>query len=99
MQDIETLIEQARAAMVCPICGRHFAKSEIICKGYLDHTYLLHASCSYNHETVYTTWVTSYLPPRSRQEVTPINTDNVVELHAALQKFSGDFRSLWTKER
>lgn len=98
MQHIEQLIEQAQAVMTCPTCGRHYEAKEIVVKGYMEHTYILRTSCSNDHPTVFTTWITSSIPTVS-EELTPLDTDHVLQLHQALQGFDGDFRSLWSNER
>lgn len=98
MHDIEQLIQQARELMTCPSCGRHYEANEIKFKGYMEHTYMLQASCTNNHPTVFTTWVTSLLPTGA-EDVVPLQDDHVLALYTALQRFDGDFRSLWAKER
>lgn len=98
MNHIERLIEQAKAAMACPACGRHFASNEISCKGFMEHTYILQTRCSNNHPTLYTTWITSYVPT-AVNEATPLETDDLVALHQQLQGFDGNFKALWSNER
>lgn len=98
MQHIKQMIEQARAMMTCPGCGRHYEAKEIRFKGFLDHTYILQTSCSNQHATIFTTWITSYAPALVDDRIS-LETDHVLNLHQALKGFNGDFRSLWSNER
>lgn len=98
MEDIQRLIEQAQAVMACPTCGRHYKTEEITFKGFTEHTYILQTTCSNQHATIFTTWITS-CAPTLREELTPLDTDHILELHQALQRFDGNFKALWPKER
>ncbi len=98
MPDIEQLIEQARALMTCPSCGRHYDAEEINYKSLMEHTYVLQTSCSNKHATIYTTWITSFAPTLTEDTI-PLQDDHVLALHKALQRFDGDFKALWSKER
>ena len=93
-QDIEQLIEQARAVMTCPTCGRHYASEEISFKALMEHTYILQTTCSNNHSAIFTTWITSYSSAET-EATGPIGEDHVLALHSALQHFNGDFKALW----
>lgn len=95
MNEIEQLIEQARAVMVCPACGRSYEAREISFKGLSGHTYVLMTSCANNHPTVYTTWITSYKATLKPDEGA-IVTDDVLRLHQRLQQFDGNFRAVWS---
>jgi hypothetical protein len=97
MHDIDQLIEQAQVVMTCPTCGRHYEAEEIRFKGYMEHTYVLQASCTNDHPKVLSTWVTSLMTTLDN-DVTPIQDDHVLALYTALQQFDGDFRSLWNKK-
>lgn len=97
MHDIEQLIEQARLMMSCPSCGRRYEADEIRLKGYMEHTYVLQASCDHNHPNVLSTWVTSLIPTKIK-ELQPLHDDHVLAMYTALQQFDGDFRSLWNKK-
>lgn len=99
MNDIQQLIEQAKAMMTCPTCGRHYRTEEITFKSYLDQTYVLQATCSNNHPAVNSTWITSCAPATQSLELSPLDTDHVLALHQALQHFDGNFKALWPKER
>ena len=98
MNDIQQLIEQAKALLVCPSCGRHFAATEIKFKGFMDHTCILQASCSNQHPALFTTWITSYSPTRI-EDVTPLDSDHILSLHQALERFDGNCTALWSKKR
>lgn len=98
MDNIQQLIEQAKSVMTCPTCGRHYNDGEITFKGFMDHTYILQTTCSNQHPTIFTTWITSYAPPKLEQDLSPIDTDHVLALHKALQTFDGDFKKIF-KER
>lgn len=98
MQNIQQLIEQARTLMTCPGCGRHYEANEIKFKGFMDHTYILQTACSNQHATIFTTWITSYVPTLV-DDIAPLEQDHVLALHKALQKFDGNFKALWTKEK
>ncbi len=99
MNNIQQLIEQAKAVMTCPTCGRHYDSREISFKGCLDHTYVLQAMCSNAHPTVVTTWVTSFISATHNQATNPIDSDHIIALHRALKSFDGNFKALWSKER
>lgn len=97
MQNIDQLIEQARALMTCPACGRHYDAKEITFKGLMDHTYILQTTCSNSHATIFTTWITSYAPALT-EEIGPLEHDHVLAMHDALKAFDGDFKKLWSKK-
>lgn len=97
MLNIQQLIEQVRAMLTCPECGRSFEANEITCKGFMEHTYVLQTKCSNQHPTVFTTWITSYVDPET-QHLGPMESDHVLDLHKALKRFNGDFKSLWSKK-
>ncbi len=99
MNNIQQLIEQAKAVMTCPTCGRHYTSQEISFKGCLDHTYVLQTMCANAHPAVVTTWVTSFTGATNTHENHPIDSDHVIALHQALQRFDGNFKALWSKER
>lgn len=99
MDQIQQLIEQAKAIMTCPSCGRHYGDDEISVKRFSDHTYIMQATCSREHQAVFSTWITSYAPtPTINQEMATIDTDHVIELHQALKDFDGNFKALWSKK-
>lgn len=99
MDNIQQLIEQAKSIMTCPKCGRHYNDGEITFKGFMDHTYILQTKCANQHAAIVTTWITSYAPPTIDQAPKPLESDDILDLHAALQKFDGNFKALWSKER
>lgn len=100
MDNIQQLIEQAKAVMTCPSCGRHYGQDEIKFKGFMDHTYILQTTCTNQHPTIFTTWITSYAPTTASDllDLTPIETDHVIALHDALKQFDGNFKALWSSK-
>ncbi len=97
MDNMQQLIEQARALLHCPACGRHFESKEISFKGFMEHAFVLQATCNNQHQTIFTTWITSF-SDNIQQEVAPIESDHVLALHEALKQFDGNFQGLWSKK-
>lgn len=97
MPDIKQLIEHAISVMTCPTCSRSYSIDEVNIKRFATGTYVLQVNCDLNHPFVSSTWITSFATESELTEK-PIDDDHLIELHQALKRFKGDFKSLWAKK-
>lgn len=105
MSRYEDIISQAQKIISCPACGRTYAADEIKLRGFLDNTYILQTICNQGHSPLLTVFIASYqkregkpLPSEIREfKAERISSDDVIDFHEKLEKFNGDFESLWQK--
>ncbi|TAK34268.1 MAG: hypothetical protein EPO21_09985 [Chloroflexota bacterium] len=105
MQDryIKRLVARAK----CGVCGAPYKADNVSVLGHEEEFWFLSIFC----ETCRNDRLVAALikPDRAREEAppkrsvpkefTPIGYDDVLEMHAFLQQFDGDFRRLFRRER
>lgn len=105
MSRYEDIITQAQKIISCPACGRTYAANEIKLRGFLDNTYILQTICSQGHSPLLTVFIASY--QKKEEKISPaeiealksqrITSDDVIEFHQKIEKFDGNFESLWSQ--
>lgn len=92
MPNLGEIIRQIQRDLSCPVCGKNYDIGEIKLRGLFDHTLIIQTICSSGHLTLFMTTIKEY-----RQKKTPITSDDLIELHQALENFDGNFQKLWNK--
>lgn len=91
MPNLAEIIQQIQKDLNCPICGKKYEIGEIRLKGLFDHTLIVQTVCPNGHVTLF---MTSFHP---NPEKKIISSNDVIDLHNALEHFNGDFQKLWNK--
>ncbi|MEK7142835.1 MAG: hypothetical protein AAB785_01365 [Patescibacteria group bacterium] len=91
MPNLHEIIQQIQKDLYCPVCGQNYQIGEIKLKGLFDQTIIIQTICRNGHLTLFMTTFSQKIP-----KTTPLNTNHVLELHRALEKFDGDFQKLWS---
>lgn len=90
MPNMHEIIAQIQRDLYCPVCGRSFEIGEIRLKGLLDHTLIVQTICAQGHMTLFMTTIKNDSVKKKT-----FNTDDILDLHKALDKFDGDFQTIW----
>lgn len=91
MLNLREIIQQIQQDLYCPVCGKNYEIGEIRLKGLFDHTLIIQTICANGHITLFMT-ACNLNRPKS-----PINSNDIIELHKMLEQFDGDFQNLWNK--
>ncbi len=89
MPNLAEIIQQIQKDLYCPVCGKNYEIGEIRLKGLFDHTLIVQTICVNNHITLFMTTFTL------SQKKLPISSNDIIDLHNALETFDGDFQKLW----
>lgn len=92
MPNLAEIIQKIQKDLYCPICGKNYEIGEIRLKGLFDHTLIVQTICANGHMTLF---MTTFHPNRERA---PINANDIIDLHNALEDFNGDFQTLWNNK-
>ncbi|HLB95459.1 MAG TPA: hypothetical protein VJK26_00975 [Patescibacteria group bacterium] len=91
MPNLTEIIQQIQQDLSCPVCGKNYETGEIRLRGLFDHTLIVQTICGSNHMTLF---MTSFKEPQKKESVC---ANDIIDLHRTLERFDGDFASLWTK--
>ena len=91
MPNLAEIIQQIQKDLYCPVCGKNYEIGEIRLKGLFDHTLIVQTICANKHVTLF---MTTFSPS---QKKLPISSNDIIDLHNALETFNGDFQKLWIK--
>lgn len=89
MPNLHDIIQKIKNELHCPICGINYEHGEIKLRGLFNSTIILQTICQNNHSTVF---MTSYQKP---VEKSPVNMDDVLDLHNTLKDYNGDLEKLF----
>lgn len=90
MPNLHEIIAQIQKDLYCPVCGKHYDIEEIKLRGLFDHTLIVQTICDNGHVTLFMTTVR-----KKPKEIIPLASNDVLDLHRALEKFDGDFQKIW----
>lgn len=100
MPPLNKILKKAQKILSCPICKRKFRLDEIKFQGALGSYYIFQTIC-HNHSTpVMAVFVTDYHKDVNLNNPDfdyPLEQNEVLDLYQNLEKFNGDFISLWKK--
>ena len=91
MKSIHEIIKQIQKDLYCPVCGKNYEIGEIRLRGLFDHTLIVQTVCANNHMTVF---MTTY---EQKNNINPVSSDDILDLHNVLSRFNGDFDRVWNK--
>lgn len=89
---IDSMLQQAQAVLVCPVCHRRFERSELRLRGMFEHHGIIQASCSATHNPTIVIFVADEQATNRSAVQQPLTKQDVLELHQTLRTFDGDFR-------
>ena len=90
---LDGMIEQAQAALSCPVCHRKFDHDELRLRGILELHGVIQASCSEQHNPTVVIFVAEQKAATGRQAAhKPLTSSDVLSLHQRLKTFDGNFR-------
>jgi len=92
MPNLYEIIQQIQKDLYCPVCGKNYKIGELRVRGLFDKTLIVQSVCINGHMTFFMTTLN-----KVKGEASPINTNDVLDLHNILTTFDGDFDSLWKK--
>ncbi|MGI6103174.1 MAG: hypothetical protein ACOYBJ_00925 [Patescibacteria group bacterium] len=92
---MDHILRTAQEDLACPVCGRQFELDELKVRGAFEHQYLIQAACQRGHSPTLTLYVVAERD--EKEQVARVTTDEVLDLHAALKGFDGDFKSVFAK--
>lgn len=90
MDHLYKLIIQIQEEFKCPVCGINYKTGEIRLKGMTDKTIIIQNICPKGHISLHVTDVV-------KKEDSPISLKDIKSLKENLNKFDGDFNTLWKK--
>ncbi len=96
MNSLQEILKQAQKDLYCPTCGRNFSLGEIHLRGLFDNTLLLQTICSNGHSPIIMIFIAPY---KLKEQLKPIEMDDVLTFHAQIKSFNGDFQSLWKQRK
>ncbi|KKQ74088.1 MAG: hypothetical protein US94_C0014G0006 [Berkelbacteria bacterium GW2011_GWB1_38_5] len=91
MPNLHEIIKQIQKDLYCPVCGKNYEIGEIKIRGLFDHTLIVQTICDNGHITLFITIF------QTKEKVSSISTNYVLDLSNTLEKFDGDFQKLWTR--
>lgn len=98
--DFNELIQIAREFLSCPVCGNHFDADKMHFRGFIDDKFVIQTECSNNHKPVSALFIsnidTKGKPMFKNQSI--ISANDVLDLQLKLDKFNGDFETLFEKD-
>ncbi len=90
---LESMLEQAQAALTCPVCHRQFERTELRLRGMLEKHGIVQAACSDKHNPAVVIFIADQQAGgSSHANQQPLTTTDVLELHRTLETFDGNFR-------
>lgn len=89
MQNMHEIIKQIQKELYCPVCGKNYEIGEIRLRGLFDHTLIVQTVCENKHHALFMTTFSQ------NKQYSRINANDILDLHNALEKFNGDFETLW----
>lgn len=92
MPNLHEIIAQIQKDLYCPVCGKNYEIGEIRLRGLFDHTLIVQTICDSGHVTLFMTTLKNKF-----QEKVPVSTNDILDLHNALENFDGDFQKIWIK--
>jgi len=100
-QDLLELIKNIQQMMRCPRCGKNYNFEEIEVKGQVDDAAILMQLICNSCGTPVLATIIGPMPNAEKQNQqrakSPISSDDLIQFHQELQKFKGDFKSLFNK--
>jgi len=87
--NLHQIIEQIQKDLSCPVCSRKYTIGEIRLRGLFDHTLIIQTVCVNGHMTLF---MTTY---QKKETLSPITSDDIIDLHKSLRRFDGDFEKQW----
>lgn len=91
MSNLAEIIRQIQRDLSCPVCGKKYEIGEIRLKGLFDRTLVVQTVCANGHITLLMTRI------KDSGKKEPISTNDIIDLHNALEDFDGNFQKLWSK--
>ena len=95
---LDGMIDQAHAALSCPVCHRQFERDELRLRGMLERHGVIQASCSEQHNPTVVIFVATQTPTKSSHAHKPLTSSDVLALHQTLKTFDGNFRKLLNRQ-
>jgi C4-type Zn-finger protein len=104
----EHFIRKLMSTIKCSVCGEHYEANNIKVLGHRDNIWFLNASCPSCHSralvaaTIKEGQSSEAVTELTEAELTkfveasPIGADDILDLHAFLQEFDGDFVELFS---
>ena len=92
MSNLYEIIAQIQKDLYCPVCGKNYKIGELRVRGLFDKTLIVQTICINGHMTFFMTTLN-----KVKEKVNPINTNDILDLHNALEGFNGDFINIWQK--
>ena len=89
---LDDMIDQAHAALSCPVCHRNFEREELRLRGILERHGVIQASCNDQHNPIIVIFVADQRVANRTLTHKPLTTTDVLKLHQALKTFDGNFR-------
>ena len=90
---LDGMIDQAHAALTCPVCHRTFERDELRLRGILERHGVIQASCNDQHNPTVVIFVADQRPAGQRKSAhKPLTSTDVLNLHHTLKTFDGNFR-------
>lgn len=90
---LDGMLDQAHAALSCPVCHRRFERDELRLRGILERHGVIQASCSEQHNPTVVIFVADQKPAgQGKSTRKPLTATDVLNLHTTLKTFDGNFR-------
>ncbi len=93
MPNLYEIIAQIQKDLYCPVCGKNYKIGELRVKGLYDKTLIVQTTCINGHMTFFMTTLSKL----EKNDLPTFNTNDLLDLHNALETFDGDFQKLWSK--
>ncbi len=94
--DPHGMIKKVQTNLICPVCGRHFSKSEIQIKQIIENNVIFHAQCNHGHPAVQSIHI-AVINSAKNSIKRASKTKNLNLLNKQIDEFDGDFIKLWKK--
>lgn len=97
------IIKQAQKILACPVCKKHFNKTDIKLRATLDNTFIFQTICNNHKNPVVTVFIATFgnnnQPKLNLNNINfkPITSNDLIEYHKQINNFDGDFIKLWKK--
>ena len=104
-------IRKLISTIKCSVCGQHYGSKNTKVLGHRDNMWFLHVSCpACLSQALVAATANDDKPPQGATELTaaeltklvkasPIGADDILDLHAFLQEFNGDFVGLFSPKQ
>jgi hypothetical protein len=101
MKPLNEILKKAQKILFCPMCRQGFKLEEIKLQGSLSNYYIFQTICHNHRSPVMTVFITDYQKNINLNNDSgfdhPLEQNEVLDLYQSLEKFNGDFISLWKK--